>query len=75
MATIKSKLEFDHESAKLCGRMVSMDGETRLRASVAAAEMVDGLPAFLRNSPHCRGEIETLNMLIAGVEAEHKTAA
>lgn len=71
MTTITSKIEFDNLSAKLCGRMVSLDQETRAQAAKDASTLLSDLPKFLRNSPHCQGEIEAMNTLIARVTAEN----
>lgn len=68
---ITSKIEFDNLSAKLCGRMVSSDSATRQQAAKEAASLLAELPKFLRNSPHCQGEIEAINTLIARVSAEN----
>jgi hypothetical protein len=61
---ITGKIEFDNASATLCGRMVSLDNETRVSAAKDATELLANLPAFLRNSPHCRAEIEAINTLV-----------
>lgn len=71
MTNITSKIEFDNLSAKLCGRMVSLDRETRIQAAADASTLLAELPKFLRNSPHCEGEIEAINTLIARVSAEN----
>ncbi|MBK9309163.1 MAG: hypothetical protein IPN12_00180 [Rhodocyclaceae bacterium] len=68
--TITSKIEFDNLSAKLCGRMVSLDRETRVQAAKDAESLLAELPKFLRSSPHCQGEIEAINTLISRVSAE-----
>lgn len=59
-----TKTEFDNASAKLCARMVSLDADTRRQAAQDAQALLSGLPKDLRNSPHCRDEIEALNTLI-----------
>ncbi len=69
--TINSKIEFDNISATLCGRMVSLDSDTRIRAAKDAATVLAELPKFLRNSPHCQGEIEAMTTLISRVSAEN----
>ena len=75
MSSITSKIEFDNLSAKLCGRMVSLDLETRLQAAQEASATLAELPKSLRNSPHCQGEIEAMRSLIARVSDGHSTAA
>ena len=67
---ITSKTEFDNLSAKLCGRMVSLDKATRATAADDAEAMLAGLPKDLRNSPHCKGEISAVKALIGRVLAE-----
>ena len=69
--TITSKIEFDNLSAKLCGRMVSIDSATRQQAANEASNLLTELPKFLRNSPHCQSEIEAINTLISRVSAEN----
>jgi len=69
MTTITSKIEFDNLSATLCGRMVSLDAATRQQAAAEAETLAADLPKFLRNSPHCAGEIDALNTLVARVRA------
>lgn len=64
-----TKNEFDNLSAKLCGRMVSLDKATRLVAADEAEALLAGLPKDLRNSPHCLGEINALNALINRVRS------
>ena len=59
-----TKTEFDQKSSRLCGRMVSLDAETRRDAAADASTLLADLPAVLKNSPHCRGEIEALQTLI-----------
>jgi hypothetical protein len=71
MTTITSKIEFDNLSATLCGRMVSLDAETRQQAATAAETLLSDLPKFLRNSPHCRDEIAAINTLVSRVRAEN----
>jgi len=71
MTTITSKIEFDNISATLCGRMVSLDRDTRVQAAADASALLADLPKFLRNSPHCQGEIEAINTLIDRVSAEN----
>lgn len=66
---ITSKIEFNNRSAILCGRMVSLDKATRQQAAKDAESFVANLPKFLRNSPHCRGEIEAINTFISRVSA------
>jgi hypothetical protein len=70
MTTITSKTEFDNLSATLCGRMVSLDSATRQQAAKDAEALLADLPKSLRNSPHCKGEIEAINALISRVSAE-----
>lgn len=70
MKTLTSKAEFDTLSASLCGRMVSNDPETRAIAAADASRLLSDLPKFLRNSPHCQGEIEAISTLIARVSIE-----
>ena len=67
---ITSKTDFDSLSAKLCGRMVSLDKATRIAAADEARAMLAGLPKDLRNSPHCADEISAVEKLIARVNAE-----
>jgi len=67
---ITSKTEFDNLSAKLCGRMVSLDKATRSTAADEAEAMLAGLPKDLKNSPHCKGEISAVKALIDRVLAE-----
>lgn len=67
---ITSKTDFDNLSAKLCGRMVSLDQATRIAAAIRARAMLASLPKDLRNSPHCREEISAVEKLIARVNAE-----
>lgn len=67
---ITSKTEFDNLSAKLCGRMVSLDKATRSTAADEAEAMLAGLPKDLKNSPHCKGEISGVKALIDRVLAE-----
>ena len=64
-----NKTEFDNLSARLCGRMVSLDAATRTQAADEAEALLAGLPKDLKNSPHCRGEINALNELIKRVRA------
>lgn len=68
---ITSKIEFDNLSAKLCGRMVSLDSSTRQQAATEAETLLAELPKFLRNSPHCRDEIAAINTLVSRVRAEN----
>lgn len=68
--TITSKIEFDNESATLCGRMVSLDADGRHKAANDAEKMLSELPTFLRNSPHLRDEINAINTLISRVHGE-----
>jgi len=70
MTTITNKMQFDILSAKLCGRMISSDSATRVDAAKEAESLLSELPKFLRNSPHCQGEIEAMNTLISKVFAE-----
>ena len=67
---MKSKQEFDQASSTLCGRMVSLDAETRAIAATRAGEILRTLPAFLANSPHCQGEISAMRQLVAAVDSE-----
>ena len=69
MNTIKitSKIEFDNASAILCGRMVSLNRDTRIQAADDASAMLAALPKFLYNSPHCRDEIIAIHTLITRV--------
>lgn len=69
--TITSKIEFDNLSAKLCGRMISLDSATRQQAAAEAETLLAELPKFLRNSPHCRDEIAAINTLVSRVRAEN----
>lgn len=69
-STITSKIEFNNISATLCNRMVSLDSETRKRAAIEAESALANLPKFLRNSPHCKGEIDAMSTLISRVTAE-----
>ena len=69
MKTITSQIEFNNISSTLCGRMASLDSETRRQAAKEAENMLDDLPKFLRNSPHCRDEIKAINTLISRVSA------
>lgn len=71
MTAITSKIEFNNISATLCGRMVSSDSATRQQAAKEASAALAELPKFLRNSPHCQGDIEAMNTMIASVSAEH----
>lgn len=67
---ITSKVQFDNISSTLCGRMVSLESEIRKQAANEAADILESLPKFLLNSPHCSSEIEAMNSLIARVKAE-----
>lgn len=71
MTTITSKIEFDNISATLCGRMVSLDHDTRKQAAEDASNLINNLPKFLRNSPHCQKEIEAITTLITRISAEN----
>jgi hypothetical protein len=66
---ILSKTEFDNLSAKLCGRMVSLDKTTRRAAADDAEALLADLPKDLKNSPHCKEEISTIRALIGRVRA------
>ena len=59
-----TKLQFDNRSSILCGRMVSLDADTRRAAASEARELLNTLPAVLKNSPHCVGEISAMESLI-----------
>jgi hypothetical protein len=65
MKPVTGKIEFDNMAAKLGGRLVSLDQATRQQAALDAAELLADLPKFLRNSPHCSGEIAALNILLS----------
>ena len=65
-----NKTEFDNLSARLCGRMVSLDAATRTQAADEAEALLAGLPKDLLNSPHCQGEIGAIKTLIARVRSE-----
>lgn len=65
MKNITSTIEFNNASATLCGRMVSLDRDTRIQALNDASAMLAALPKFLYNSPHCQDEITAIQTLIA----------
>ena len=65
--TISSKLEFDHKCADLAGQMVSGDLHTRIVAAQNGLDFLRDLPKFIRNSPHCEGEIEALKTFIRSI--------
>ena len=65
-----TKTEVDNLSATLCGRMVSMDSDTRQQAASEAEALLADLPKFLRNSPHCRDEIAAINTFVSRVRGQ-----
>jgi hypothetical protein len=67
--SINTKYEFDRASSTLCGRMASLDLETRKRAADDAAKLIENLPKFLLNSPHCHSELKAMKTFITNVEA------
>lgn len=68
--SITTKIEFDNASAIFCGRMVSLDMDTRKTAAKSAVEMLANLPKSLKNSPHITAEVAALEALISRVAAE-----
>ena len=64
MTKINGKTEFFNLSAKLCGRMVSLNHDTRIIAAKEAQDVLASLPTCLLNSPHCQDEIKAMILLI-----------
>jgi hypothetical protein len=57
--------QFNQASSILCGRMASLDIDTRVAAANEASILIASLPKQTLNEPSLKGEFDAIKKLIA----------